>query len=168
MGFVSSSLIPAGVVFTFAGNTAPSSYLICDGSAVSRTTYAALFNAIGIAHGQGDGSTTFNLPDYRGRFLRGVDGSSSNDPDRASRTAMNTGGNTGNAVGSIQADLTRSHTHNMTRRVKWGQGNASPRGFAGQDGNAEDATFTTDSDTGGNIKNETRPLNAYVNYIIKF
>lgn len=63
--------IPSGVVFPFAGNSAPYGYLICDGRAVSRTEYAALFLMIGTSHGQGDGSTTFNLPDYRGNFLRG-------------------------------------------------------------------------------------------------
>lgn len=63
--------IPSGVVFPFAGNSAPYGYLICDGRAVSRTEYASLFLMIGTSHGQGDGSTTFNLPDYRGNFLRG-------------------------------------------------------------------------------------------------
>jgi microcystin-dependent protein len=63
--------IPSGVVFPFAGNTAPYGYLICDGRAVSRTEYASLFMMIGTSHGIGDGSTTFNLPDYRGNFLRG-------------------------------------------------------------------------------------------------
>jgi len=63
--------LPSGVVFPFAGATAPYGYLICDGRAVSRTDYAQLFSAIGTAHGVGDGSTTFNLPDYRGNFLRG-------------------------------------------------------------------------------------------------
>lgn len=63
--------IPSGVVFPFAGTTAPYGYLICDGRAISRTDYADLFMMIGTSHGIGDGSTTFNLPDYRGNFLRG-------------------------------------------------------------------------------------------------
>lgn len=63
--------IPSGVVFPFAGSTAPYGYLICDGRAVSRTDYASLFLMIGTSHGIGDGSATFNLPDYRGNFLRG-------------------------------------------------------------------------------------------------
>jgi microcystin-dependent protein len=63
--------IPSGVVFPFAGTTAPYGYLICDGRAVSRSDYADLFMMIGTSHGVGDGSTTFNLPDYRGNFLRG-------------------------------------------------------------------------------------------------
>jgi microcystin-dependent protein len=63
--------IPSGVVFPFAGNTAPYGYLVCDGRAVSRTEFASLFLMIGTSHGAGDGSATFNLPDYRGNFLRG-------------------------------------------------------------------------------------------------
>lgn len=63
--------IPSGVVFPFAGNAAPYGYLICDGRAISRSEYPQLFLAIGTSHGIGDGSTTFNLPDYRGNFLRG-------------------------------------------------------------------------------------------------
>jgi len=63
--------VPAGTVNTFVGALAPSGYLICDGSAVSRTTYAALFSVIGTSYGSGNGSTTFNLPDMRGRNVMG-------------------------------------------------------------------------------------------------
>lgn len=58
---------PAGVMAPFAGSTAPGGWLICDGSAVSRAQYSDLFASIGVAWGNGDGSTTFNLPDLRGR-----------------------------------------------------------------------------------------------------
>lgn len=64
--------IPAGMVASFAGAAAPSGWLLADGSAVSRTTYAALFTAIGTTHGVGDGSLTFNLPDGRGRVAVGA------------------------------------------------------------------------------------------------
>jgi hypothetical protein len=64
-----STIIPAGSVQTFAGNTAPLGYLVCDGAAVSRTVYANLFAAIGTLYGAGNGSTTFNLPDLRGRTI---------------------------------------------------------------------------------------------------
>ncbi len=72
---VAQLLVPAGAVSAFAGTnltTPPTGWFFCDGSAVSRTTYAALFAAIGTAYGAGDGSTTFHLPDYRGMFLRGI------------------------------------------------------------------------------------------------
>jgi microcystin-dependent protein len=64
-------LTPAGVINQYAGAAAPSGWLLCDGSPVSRSTYAALFSAIGTTYGAGDGSTTFNLPDLRGRVLIG-------------------------------------------------------------------------------------------------
>lgn len=64
---------PPGAVTAFARSSAPTGWLKCNGAAVSRTTYAALFAAIGTAFGAGDGTTTFNLPDLRGEFLRGLD-----------------------------------------------------------------------------------------------
>lgn len=66
------SATPAGVVSQFAGSSAPTGWLMCDGSAVSRSTYADLFSAIGTTWGSGDGSTTFNLPDGRSRLPVGV------------------------------------------------------------------------------------------------
>lgn len=66
---------PAGIVLPYASSTAPEGYLMCDGSAVSRSTYAALFAAIGTTYGTGDGSTTFNIPDLAGRVVLGVSGS---------------------------------------------------------------------------------------------
>lgn len=66
-----------GFIKPFAGNTVPDGYLYCDGSAVSRTTYSELFAAIGTIYGAGDGSTTFNVPDLRGYFLRGDGGTNS-------------------------------------------------------------------------------------------
>jgi microcystin-dependent protein len=63
---------PAGIIMPFAGTVAPENYLFCDGSAVSRSTYATLFDVIGTTFGAGDGSTTFNLPDLSGRVPLGV------------------------------------------------------------------------------------------------
>ena len=65
-------IIPAGTMQMFAGNTIPAGWLLCDGSAVSRTDYAKLFSAIGTTWGAGDGSTTFNLPNTIGRFAEGA------------------------------------------------------------------------------------------------
>ena len=65
--------LPAGLVLPFAGATAPDGFLLCYGQAVSRSTYADLFAAIGTTYGAGDGSTTFNLPDLRGRVAAGKD-----------------------------------------------------------------------------------------------
>ena len=64
---------PTGMISLFAGSTAPTGWLICDGTAVSRTTYADLFTAIGTTYGTGDGSTTFNLPNLKGKVPVGLD-----------------------------------------------------------------------------------------------
>jgi len=69
---VSDRLIPAGTLLPTGRTTAPTGYLLCDGSAVSRTTYSALFTAISTRFGSGDGSTTFNVPDMRGRVAIGL------------------------------------------------------------------------------------------------
>lgn len=66
------NVIPAGAISAYGGGTAPSGYLRCDGAAVSRSAYSALFSAIGTQWGAGDGSTTFNLPNLIGRFLQGA------------------------------------------------------------------------------------------------
>lgn len=89
--------VPSGTVFPFAGVNIPIGYLLCDGSPVSRTTYAALFTALGGTDitknpwGQGDGSTTFNVPDLRGRAVMGAD--------------------SGNLFGQSQPDQNKQHTH---------------------------------------------------------
>lgn len=184
MGFLSlQSIIPPGTIFSFAGTTAPDGYLLCDGTAVSRTTYAALATALydsgnaKYAYGSGDGSTTFNLPDFRGRFLRGVDGSAGRDPDKASRTAMNTGGNTGNAVGSIQAHANQDHNHrngiadDVTGEWVYGGTTQDMPGSAVSSINNENTSRTWQGYTSymnnGNTSSEARPVNAYINYIIK-
>ena len=64
--------IPTGVILPFGGSTVPEGYLLCNGSAISRSTYAQLFDAIGTIYGAGDGETTFNLPDLRDRFIEGA------------------------------------------------------------------------------------------------
>jgi len=87
---------PAGVVLPFAGTAEPSGWLFCYGQAVSRTTYAALFAALGTAYGAGDGSTTFNLPDCRERILAGkgdMGGSSASNRLQRSKTVNFTSGN---------------------------------------------------------------------------
>ena len=82
----STTGLPAGTIVQWAGATAPANWLICDGSAVSRSQYQGLFSAIGVAYGSGDGSTTFNLPNFKGKVPVGLD---------ASQTEFNTLGETG-------------------------------------------------------------------------
>lgn len=174
---VQEALTPSGSVLAFAGSSAPSGYLLCNGSAVSRSTYAALFAVIGITHGQGDGSTTFNLPDYRGRFLRGVDGGIARDPNRATRTAMNTGGNTADNVGSVQTDAFQGHYHSVgdgSRGITPASGGVvagntnTPAAAPGQTNFVFAGGIITDGTNGTpRISSESRPLNAGVNFIIK-
>lgn len=174
---IRTHFVPAGIVSPYAGTSAPTGYLMCNGSAVSRTTYADLFAAIGTAHGTGDGSTTFNLPDYRGRFLRGLDGAAARDPNSATRTAMNTGGNTGNNVGSVQTGATAlpttpfttssdgAHSSHWTGTIAAVQSGAGINALTAPAGPNSLGAHTHTTSTGGD--SETRPINAYVNYVVK-
>ncbi len=179
--------VPTGTIIAFGGSQVPNGWLLCDGADVLRATYPTLLAAIGTNWGAGDGSTTFHVPDLRGRFLRGWDRGAANDPGFASRTASNTGGNVGDAVGSFQLDQSQSHAHNpgtlFTAMVptagfnflksKSGgftsdfritgenvEGNATPQGT----GIAVLGKTAAMTDIGG----ESRPTNCYVNYIIKY
>jgi phage-related tail fiber protein len=97
-----AAFVPTGSVFHFAASTAPAGYLEADGTAVSRTTYAALFAVTGTTFGAGDGSTTFNLPDLRAEFIRGWDDGRGVDVDRA--------------FGSAQEDALKAHKHDIRVR----------------------------------------------------
>jgi microcystin-dependent protein len=97
--------VPTGTVIWFTNSgVVPNGYLVCDGSAVDRTTYANLFSVLGITFGPGDGSTTFNLPDLRGQFIRGYNDAGgtpgSLDPGRP--------------FGSSQTDAYEQHSHGIT------------------------------------------------------
>lgn len=105
-------VVPAGAMMAWPVSTVPSGWLICDGRAVSRATYAALFAAIGTTFGAGDGSTTFNLPDMRGRTWAGLDnmgGSSANRVTNAQADAM--GGSMGAETHILSMDEMPVHNH---------------------------------------------------------
>ncbi len=106
--FINAELV--GSVVAFAMSTPPTGWLECDGSEVSRATYAELFGRIGETYGAGDGSSTFLLPDLRGEFIRGWDHGAGNDPDGASRTDRGDGV-AGDEVGTRQADSMQGHKH---------------------------------------------------------
>jgi microcystin-dependent protein len=152
-----------GSIIAWTTGTAPSDYLHCDGSAINRTTYAGLFGVISTSYGTGDGSTTFNIPDYRGRFLRGFANGQSTDPDRATRTNRGDG-TTGDNVGTNQADEFKGHNHSATTTARniatGGAGNLASGG-----GSPNTAGSVTIGTSGGN---ETRPINTYVMWCIKF
>ncbi len=165
-----NALCPPGSVIAYMGATAPMGWLLCDGSAVSRAKYPALWAAIGTNSGAGDLATTFNLPDMRGVFLRGVNGSRSDsfaDPDANTlRTNIATGGNAGNAVGSYQTDQFASHSHPQFVTANSGYGTGIRQDWNGDVPNL--GAYPQGINTGPAGGNETRPKNVYVNYIIKY
>ena len=209
---VVEALNPPGTIQAFAGPKIPVGWLLCDGSALDRDTpeYARLYGAIFESWGNGsqvplgalrsavltgDNKTDFNIPDLRGYFLRGVSGVSARDLDRDSRTSISAGGNTNNAVGSIQASRTGQHTHGGDTGA--GNGNLTALVYNSNNGNnwirhrtIEEWTanvngtlgelsrsFATGTTLGAvvvgrtSVNNpdtaESRPANAYVHYIIK-
>jgi len=104
--------VPTGSVHMMATTTAPSGYLKCNGAAISRTTYAALFAIIGTAHGAGDGSSTFNVPDLRGEFVRGWDDSRGIDSGRNFATSQGDQNKQHNHSGSATTSISPSaHNH---------------------------------------------------------
>jgi len=179
---------PTATILPFAGQIAPDGWILCDGSTVSRTTYAALYAELGDAYGQGDGSTTFHLPDLRGRFARGSDdmGTGAASRDVYTRGASATGGNT-SGRGSAQDDTSRrprgsnfttntSGNHNHTYRDSIGTGASITNGngfttsnttpIDNQTKNIFSAGNHSHSITGGG-DSETTVKNVAVNYIIK-
>lgn len=139
--------VPIGMVLPIGTITVPSGYLPCDGAAVSRTTYAGLFAAIGTTFGIGDGVTTFNVPEIRGEFIRGLDQGRGIDAARA--------------IGSAQAGAIEAHTH--TYKL-WSPGGGGYTDGMANDGIVDSRPDTATSSTGGA---ETRPRNVALPYLIK-
>jgi hypothetical protein len=162
-----------GTIKAFVGLTPPQGWVVCDGSTLNRTQYSRLFNVIGTAHGPGNGSTTFHIPDLRGRFLRGLSQDSNEDNDKNSRTFSVIGGNVGNNVGSIQGDAIRNitgqwpedsnatSTSGVFQRTGPGVGNNSGDGTGGANRWSFNASRVVPTST------ENRPINVNVIYIIK-
>jgi microcystin-dependent protein len=150
--------VPTGALLPFAGSSAPTGYLICDGSAVSRATYAALFAVTGTTYGTGDGSTTFNLPDLRRRVPMGAGGTSVSGP-------ANTLGATGGAeTHTLSTAEMPAHTHTSAwyfASSASGGGFASPAAF-----NAAGTAFNTSSTGSGGAHTNVQP-SIVLNYIIK-
>lgn len=140
-------LIPTGSVLWFTDTTIPTGFLSANGATISRTTYVDLFAIIGTTFGAGDGSTTFNIPDLRGEFIRGFDDGRGID--------------SGRVFGSWQADELKSHTHDYA-----GAGYSTDK--APDDGpqwEISSPTTRTSAPTGGS---ETRPRNVALIACIKY
>lgn len=104
MSYLVNDVFPAGVVLPYAGSTAPTGWLLCDGSAIDRAQYKRLFDTISTTYGTGNGSTTFNLPDLRGRTPAGKDNMGGTAANRLSATVT---GTTLGATGGME-------THQLT------------------------------------------------------
>lgn len=143
-----SLAVPAGLIVFYGSSTLPAGFLKANGAAVSRTTYAALFAAIGTTFGTGDGSTTFTLPDMRGYFPRGWVDNGTID--------------SGRAFGSSQTDDFESHTHTASQRSSTA-GAAAPYATIGS--GAVGSGSISLASTGGT---ETRPYNVALLACIKY
>lgn len=172
--------LPVGAIIDYAGTSAPAGWLLCYGQNVSRTTYAALFAAIGVTHGVGDGSTTFTLPDYRGRVSAGKDDMGGTSANRLTGLTNGVNGDTLGATGGLETDtLTTAnipaHTHTGTTSTNGAHTHsynnpdtslgsaadgANDIGFVpGNTGSNGDHshTFTTDTTGGGGAHNNVQP-----------
>jgi microcystin-dependent protein len=109
-----ANTVPVGVVSPYAGVSAPTGWLYCYGQAVSRTTYALLFAALSTTYGTGDGSTTFNLPDMRGRAAAGKDNMGGVSANRLSAVAGSVNGDVLGSTGGLETQAVPSHTHTFS------------------------------------------------------
>jgi len=159
--------VPTGTVSAFAGSAAPTGYALCDGSAVNRTTQAALFAVIGTTYGTGDGSTTFNIPDLRGRVVAGLDSGNLRLSDPATTANSIDGSDLGNVGGHethqlIEAEMP-SHDHSYLRPNVLAVGAQGTPGSGYVNGAPSNLTGSSGSDQAHNNVQPTIILN----YIIK-
>lgn len=159
----------AGMVVMFAGTTCPAGWLKQDGAAVSRTTYARLFAVVSTTYGVGNGSTTFNVPNTQGVFVRGVG-------SQTISSIVYTG-----TLAATQGDQFQGHRQGWINTVIWGNGATGnpPTYVAGGTTGANSGTFSSSpwvigdpitDGTNGTPRTgiETRPANVAMNYCIKF
>lgn len=156
-GAVSGDTLSIGTIVPFGSNTVPENWLLCDGSAVSRTQYQDLFNIIGTTFGQGDGFTTFNLPDLRDRVPVGKD---SNDTDF---------GSLGNTGGEKEHTLTVEEmpSHSHMQFVGANSGSWGVRSDYNSDGNCMPYDQGNTGTTGGGEAHNILQPYIVTNYIIK-
>jgi len=166
-----------GMLAPFAGSSAPTGWLLCYGQAVSRTTYADLFSAISTTYGTGDGSTTFNLPDLRGRSVFGVDNMGGS---AANRVTNGNSGITGTTLGAAGgSELMHQHTHTITdsghvhaiARTSVGYSSGGGTGPAVPGGettmNSNSATTGISINNSGSGSSQNMPPAIMMNWIIK-
>ncbi|WP_102193216.1 DUF859 family phage minor structural protein [Microbacterium aurantiacum] len=150
---------PVGILTAFAGATAPAGWLLCDGAAVSRTTYAALFAVIGTAYGVGNGSSTFNVPDFRGRAPVGFDGT------QAEFNALGKTGGTKTHLLTI--DEIPSHSHSTRADINAYPGGVTSSLYFGTNTPSHAAYGGLIGSTGGGLPHNNLQPFLTVNHIIK-
>jgi microcystin-dependent protein len=183
-GAAANALIPTGTILAFGGSTAPSGFVLATGQAISRTTFANLFAVFGTTYGSGDGSTTFNVPDLRGRVIAGFDASNATGRLTASTAQGVSASTLGNTGGEQAHTLTTpelaAHTHasTLTDPGHLHSGTWADNNNIGAGGNAPGTTPTnTGTSTtgitlnnasagGGGAHNTVQPA-IILNYIIK-
>lgn len=146
-------IVPAGTVIPYGNSSAPYGYVKCNGAAISRTVYADLFAAIGTSFGGGDGSTTFNVPDLRGEFIRGWDDGR--------------GVDSGRGFASFQDHQFQDHYHNHNDHTA-GFGYQSHYSGPHSPTHHYDMTRSSTGAQNGNRGSETRPRNIAMLYCIKY
>jgi microcystin-dependent protein len=169
------SITAVGSVYGSARSATPTGYLLCDGSLINRTTYSRLFNVISTIYGNGDGSTTFALPDLRGSFIRGAGTSSG----YTQNITVTLGSKTDDAIQGHRHSINdpgHSHTINGLNDI---QNDGYPTltgpstGWTKNTGSATTGITISDSSTDGTngtprITTETRVKNLGMNFFIKF
>lgn len=160
--------LPTGAVLPFAGASAPSGHLLCFGQAISRSTYSDLFTAIGTVYGVGDGSTTFNIPDLRGRVVAGQD-------DMGGTSANRLTDQSGGVDGDVLGDTGGAETHTLTVAQLaahthstydlWAQHAGNPQSPPPYE--VQDTTGGTTGSTGGDSAHNNVQPTIILNYIIK-
>jgi microcystin-dependent protein len=163
----------AGMVMPFAGSSAPSGWLLAYGQDVSRTTYSDLFSALGTTYGSGAGSTTFTLPDLRGRTVAGQDDMGGTSADRLTDQTGGLNGDTLGATGGSETHtLTEAqlpaHSHSLGTNGRVQVGNDNGTAYSGKwvSGSGSTITYSTE-DTGSDTAHNNVQPTIILNYIIK-
>ena len=156
---VNELIQPAGTIIAYAGSTAPDGYMLCDGSAVSRSIYSKLFTAIGTTYGTGDGSTTFNVPNLKGKVIVGYNSSDSD---------FNSLGNTGGEkTHTLTVNEIPSHDHDIRYSLEGVAHSGSGNNIVGKQ-NTGDNWDVHDALTGGDQAHNNLQPYIVLNYIIKY